>query len=175
MGIRLMDSVPPATITWAWPDMMRSAARAMACKPEEQKRLMVIAEVSTGSPARSEAMRATFIPDSASGVAQPRITSSISFTSRPLARAMASLIVEAARSSGRLVRSVPLGALPTAVRTALTMTASRMIHLPAGVLGCWGHWMLNQVKKQQRFPRHERSLSEPQPHRELDYARATAA
>src|ERR1700690_4435392 len=95
---------------------------------------MVIAEISTGRPARNEAMRATFIPDSASGVAQPRITSSISFTSRPLARAIASLMVAAARSSGRLVRSVPLGALPTAVRTELTITASRMIHLPDGVL-----------------------------------------
>src|SRR5229473_973788 len=37
---------------------MRSAASAMACNPEEQKRLMVIALVSTGSPARSEALKA---------------------------------------------------------------------------------------------------------------------
>ena len=78
IGIIVIDSVPPATITSAPPAAIRSAAMAMACKPDEQKRLMVIAENSTGSPARSEAMRATFIPCSASGMAQPRITSSIS-------------------------------------------------------------------------------------------------
>ncbi len=148
MGTMLMDSAPPATMTFACPAMMRSAARAIACRPEEQKRLMVMAEVSTGRPARSEAIRATFIPCSASGMAQPRITSSISLTSRPLARAMASLIAAAARSSGRVARRVPLGALPTAVRTELTMTASRMVHLPGGC--CWLYWMLNDGKKQQR-------------------------
>ena len=148
MGTMLMDSAPPATITFAWPAMIRSAASAMACRPEEQKRLMVMAEVSTGRPARSEAIRATFIPCSASGMAQPRITSSISLTSRPLARAMASLIAAAARSSGRVARRVPLGALPTAVRTELTITASRMVHLPGG--WCWLYWMLYRVKKQQR-------------------------
>ena len=36
------------------PLMMRSAAMAIACRPEEQKRLMVIAETSTGNPARSD-------------------------------------------------------------------------------------------------------------------------
>ena len=58
---------------------MRSAASAMACSPDAQKRLMVMAETSTGMPARSDAMRATFMPCSASGMAQPMITSSISF------------------------------------------------------------------------------------------------
>jgi hypothetical protein len=38
----------------------------------------------------------------------------------------------AAKSSGRVVRSVPRGALPTAVRTALTMTAS-LILFPQGL------------------------------------------
>ena len=41
-----------------------------------------------------------------------------------LARASAAWIVAAAMSSGRVVRSVPAGALPTAVRTAETITAS---------------------------------------------------
>ena len=57
--------------------MMRSAANAIACRPDEQKRLMVTADASTGTPARRLAMRATFSPCSASGIAQPRITSSI--------------------------------------------------------------------------------------------------
>src|SRR6266852_4551078 len=55
MGTMDMDSVPPAMMTSAAPERMRSAARAMACRPEEQKRLMVMAEHSTGRPARSEA------------------------------------------------------------------------------------------------------------------------
>ena len=58
--------------------------------------------------ARSEAMRATFIPCSASGMAQPRMTSSTSFGSRPGARARASLMAVAARSSGRTPRNAPL-------------------------------------------------------------------
>src|SRR5262245_32321578 len=78
-------------------------------------------------PARKLAIRATFIPCSASGIAHPRITSSISATSRPGARSTAALITAAAMSSGRVDRSVPFGALPTGVLTALTITASRMI------------------------------------------------
>ena len=100
IGIMDMDSVPPATITSAPPLMMRSAAIAIACSPEEQKRLMVSAETSTGSPARSEAMRATFIPCSASGMAQPRMTSSISLGSICGTRSSAPLMAIAASSGG---------------------------------------------------------------------------
>ena len=45
----LIDSVPPATIADATPHMMRSAAKAIACRPDEQKRLMVTADAVTGS------------------------------------------------------------------------------------------------------------------------------
>ena len=48
MGIMVIDSTPPATTTSAPPAMMRSAPWAIACKPDEQKRLMVMAETSTG-------------------------------------------------------------------------------------------------------------------------------
>src|ERR1700691_6164015 len=129
MGTMLMDSAPPAMATSPCPAMIRSAAIAMDCKPDEQNRLTVIAETLTGNPARSEAIRARFIPCSASGVAQPMMTSSMSSGLTPFARASASLITSAARSSGRVARSVPFGALPTAVRTELTSTASRMAHL----------------------------------------------
>src|SRR5262249_51023614 len=115
---------PPATITSAPPARIRSALSAIACNPEEQNRLIVIADVSTGSPARSAAIRATFIPCSPSGIAQPRITSSISFASSPGTRAIASLIANAAKSSGRVARNDPLYALPTGVLTALTIHAS---------------------------------------------------
>src|SRR5712692_11039035 len=40
----------------------------------------------------------------------------------------------AARSSGRIARRVPLKAFPTAVRTELTITASRMACLPSQLL-----------------------------------------
>src|SRR5580658_4906048 len=122
----VIDSVPPATIACADPARIRSAAMAIACNPEEQNRLMVIAEVSIGSPARNAAIRATFIPCSPSGIAQPRITSSISLASRPGTRASASLIASAAKSSGRVARNEPLNAFPTGVRTEETITASGM-------------------------------------------------
>src|SRR5438046_2597519 len=102
---------------------MRSAAIAIDCKPEEQKRLIVIALVSTGRPARIAAARATFIPCSASGIAQPMLTSRISLVCRFGTRPITSLITVAPSSSGRVSRKVPLGALPTAVRTADTITA----------------------------------------------------
>src|SRR5271168_2194833 len=122
----VIDSVPPATITCADPPRIRSAAIAIACKPEEQNRLIVIAEVSIGNPARSAAIRATFIPCSPSGIAQPRITSSISLASNTGTRASASLIASAAKSSGRVARNDPLKAFPTGVRTEETITASVM-------------------------------------------------
>ena len=87
---------------------------------------MVSAETSTGSPARSEAMRATFIPCSASGMAQPRMTSSISLASSCGTRSSAPLMATAASSSGRVARSVPLKARPTGVRTEEAMMTSRM-------------------------------------------------
>jgi hypothetical protein len=107
--------------------MIRSAANAIACRPDEQNRLIVVADALTGMPARRLAMRATFMPCSASGIAHPRITSSISAASMPGARRSASPIAAAASSSGLVPRSVPFGALPTAVRTAETMTASFMV------------------------------------------------
>jgi len=106
------------------PTMIRSAPKAMACSPDEQNRLIVTAEASVGMPARKLAILATFIPCSLSGMAHPRMTSSTSTGSIPLARDNASVITVAAISSGLVVRSIPLGALPTAVRTADTITAT---------------------------------------------------
>ena len=74
----------------------------MACSPDEQKRLTVTADADTGNPARRLAMRATFRPCSASGIAQPRITSSTSAGSAPGTRRMASAMAVAASSSGRV-------------------------------------------------------------------------
>src|SRR5205823_2859903 len=70
------------------------------------------------------------MPCSASGIAQPRITSSISRASSCGMRSSAPRIATAARSSGRLARSVPLNALPTGVRTEETITTSRISQIP---------------------------------------------
>src|SRR5260370_34632061 len=85
---------------------------------------MVMPAVVMGRPARKLATRATFMHCSASGIAQPRMTSSISDLSSCGMRASAPLMAKAARSSGRVVRSVPRGVLPTAVRTADAMMTS---------------------------------------------------
>jgi hypothetical protein len=41
----LIDSVPPATMHWAAPEPMRSAANAIDCSPDEQNLLSVIAGI----------------------------------------------------------------------------------------------------------------------------------
>ena len=124
IGTRLMDSEPPAMMTSAKPAMMRSAAIAMDWRPEEQKRLIVIPGTDWGRPARRLTIRAMLWPCSASGNAQPRITSSISSAASPgVCRSKAAMTV-AAMSSGRVCRNVPRGAFPIAVRRLATMTAS---------------------------------------------------
>ncbi len=134
IGIIDIDSNPPASATCALPVRIRSAAMAIDCSPDEQKRLMVMALVSTGKPARIAAERAMFMPCSASGIAHPIITSSISAACNPGTRAMASLITAAPISSARVSRKVPFGALPTAVRTADTINASFINFLCGSVL-----------------------------------------
>ena len=130
----LMDSVPPARITSAWPSMMRSAAMAMACRPEEQKRLMVMAENFHGQAGaqRGDARDVHALLGFGHGAAQDHVFDF--FGVEAGTRSMAALMAMAARSSGRVARSVPLPALPTAVRTELTITASRMFTFLIGVL-----------------------------------------
>ena len=121
IGTMLMLSVPPASIRSASPRRMRSAAIAIACTPDEQKRLIVMPGTEFGRPASSTPMRATFMPCSASGIAQPMIASPMRAGSMPGAFAIAARITCASRSSGRVLRNMPRGALPTGVRTAETM------------------------------------------------------
>ena len=71
-----MLSVPAAIMMSASPVRMRSAAIDTALSPDEQKRLMVMPATLFGRPASSTPMRATFMPCSTSGIAQPTITSS---------------------------------------------------------------------------------------------------
>src|SRR6266540_342685 len=101
----------------------RLGAAGIAWRPDEQKRFTVWPGTLSGRPARSAARRATFSPCAPSGTAQPRMTSSTSAGSSPSVRLTASAIAAAAMSSGLVARSVPFGALPTAVRAPATMTA----------------------------------------------------
>jgi hypothetical protein len=121
IGTMLIDSVPPASMRSASPRRIRSAAIAIACTPDEQKRLMVTPGTAFGRPASSTPMRATFMPCSASGIAHPMMASPIRAGSILGALAMAARITCASRSSGRVLRKTPRGALPTGVRTAETM------------------------------------------------------
>ncbi len=93
---------------------------ATALTPEEQKRLMVMAGTLSGRPASSAPMRATFMPCSASGMAQPTTTSPISLASSPGTAATTLLNTWASMSSGRTLAKAPLR-LATGVRVAATM------------------------------------------------------
>ena len=68
-----------------------------------------------------EVFRGPYMPCSASGIAQPITASPICERSMPGALATAARITCASRSSGRVLRNTPRGALPTGVRTAETM------------------------------------------------------
>src|SRR6185437_6879394 len=115
IGTMLMLSAPPASTACA-PLATRSHPIATASNPDAQNRFTVAADASTGIPARSAEIRATLSPCSASGMAQPRITSSTTPAST-CARSSAAVNATAARSSGRVARNAPFGALQTAVRT----------------------------------------------------------
>jgi hypothetical protein len=86
-----IDSSPPATITGTLSTMTRWAAIAIACNPDEQKRLIVTPAVVTGSPARSAAARAMLPPVVPSDSEPPRMTSSTSSGSTPARRTACSI------------------------------------------------------------------------------------
>src|ERR1039458_2744830 len=83
-------------------------------------------------------MRAMFIPCAASGMAQPRMTSSTCSADNCGTRASAPRMARAARSRGRMVRRFPFGALPMGVRAAATTKASLMISVPQRLAGLKG-------------------------------------
>src|SRR5690606_23673549 len=121
-----MLSTPPATYTSPSPAMMRCAAVAMVCRPDEQKRLMVMPEVVIGQPARSAIWRALLEPVPPSGLAQPITTSSTSPAPRP-ARAMACCTAwpQSVARCGML--KAPLQLLASGARAVETMTAPVMV------------------------------------------------
>ncbi len=103
---RLTDSSPPPTMTGTPSTMTRCAAMAIACMPEEQKRLMVDAATPTGMPARIAIWRAMLPPVAPSGSAQPISTSSTSPGSMP-ARSTAWRTACAPRSAPWVLLNAP--------------------------------------------------------------------
>src|SRR5712692_2017167 len=133
---KLMLSSPPATSTSASPAMMRCAANAMVCRPDEQKRLTVTPGTVIGRPARIADRRAIFCPVARSGMAQPITTSSTSPGSTP-ARSTACLTTWPPSTAPWVMLKAPRNALPIGVRAVETITAS-------GMLGSFAPFLLDQ-------------------------------
>src|SRR6478609_5564539 len=131
-----IDSTPPPITTSAKPAWTCSPACTMACKPLAQKRLTVSPGALFGNLATNTAFRAMLRPCSASGIAQPSTTSCTSSGRSPGTLATAACIAQAARSSGRVWRRVPLRARPTAVRTLLAITtfSGKAMLVPQGLV-----------------------------------------
>src|SRR5438477_8644983 len=102
---------------------MRCAARAMVCRPEEQKRFTVMPGTVCGQPARIAIWRAMFQPVAPSGLAQPMITSSISSAST-LARSSAACTTWPPIFAPWVMLSAPRQLLQSGVRAVDTITAS---------------------------------------------------
>src|SRR5687767_9107799 len=103
--------------------MMRCAASAMVCSPDEQKRFTVMPAVVTGQPARSAICRAMLKPVAPSGFAQPMSTSSTVPVSMP-ARAIACCTTWPPSVAPCVRLKAPRQDLVSPVRAVETMTAS---------------------------------------------------
>src|SRR5215472_9833894 len=123
-GTRLMLSTPPATTMSIAPHMTACAAKSRACWLEPHARLTVVPGMRSGQPAASAANLAMLLDWSPIWDTHPQITSSTSSGPTPVRRT-SSFRTRADSSTGCTVDSPPLR-FPTGVRTASTMTASRM-------------------------------------------------
>ena len=104
--------------------MMRCEASAIACRPEEQKRLTVTPDTDTGNPARSAACRAMLAPVAPSGRPQPITTSSTLAGSMP-ARSTAALMTWPPIVAPWVMLRAPRQLRVSGVRAVETMRASR--------------------------------------------------
>ena len=120
-----IDSMPPATMTFASPLAICCKPSATDRRPEPQSWFMPHAVFSCGMPAAMAACRAGFCPSPPERT-WPRITSSTS-SGETLARSSAPLMAMAPNSWAEIEPSAPLNA-PTGVRAADTITTSVMIN-----------------------------------------------
>src|SRR5690606_21742410 len=154
-GAFVMDSMPPATMTWAEPTASRSCASMAAFMPEPHILFTVVQPAASGSPPPSEAWRAGAWPCPA-GSTQPMMTSSTSsgFT---FARSTAARMAAAPSSGAAQSLSSPWNA-PIGVRAAETMTiGSACMGPPSGDGSVAAHEALAAVEdilgKRTGFPR----------------------
>src|SRR3712207_7861035 len=124
MGTRLIDSTPPATTTSAWPLTTGAAAKATACWEDPHWRSIVVPGTDSGQPAARTALRPMLNVCSPTWLTQPQNTSSTTAGSMP-DRSASAFSTCADRSTAWTPASPP-PRLPTGVRTAAQMTASRM-------------------------------------------------
>ena len=103
--------------------MTPAAAKCTACWDEPHWRSTVTPGTDSGQPAPSTALRAMSKVCSPTWLTQPQITSSTTAGSIP-ERSASALSTRADKSAGCTPDSPPLR-LPTGVRTAATITASR--------------------------------------------------
>src|SRR3954447_7743883 len=106
--------------------MTPCATKCAACCEEPHCRSTVVAGTVQGKPAATHALRVTLVDCSPACVTQPPTTSSIWAASTPV-RSSSALSACPSRSVGCQPASLPLR-LPIGVRTASTITASRMQH-----------------------------------------------
>src|SRR5215468_3676182 len=132
IGTRLIDSTPPATTTSYWPLVRPAAAKCTDCCDEPHCRSTVTPGTLSGQPAASTALRAMSNVCSPNWLTQPQITSSTTAGSMPV-RPVSVRSTCADRSTGCTPASAPFR-LPTGVRTAATITASRTAPPPFGVV-----------------------------------------
>ena len=85
-----MDSVPPASVTAASPSLISCAAETIACRPEPQRRLSVIAGEVFGTPASIAMTRETYMSRGSVWMTLPKTLCSTASGSMP-ARAIAAL------------------------------------------------------------------------------------
>src|SRR5450759_4022592 len=125
IGTRLMTSTPPATATSYCPEITPAAAKCAACWEEPHWRSSVVPGTASGQPAASTALRPTLAACSPVWLTTPQITSSTRAGSIPV-RSTSAVSTWAERSTGCQSFSAPLR-FPVGVRTASTITASRMV------------------------------------------------
>ncbi|MCY1182740.1 hypothetical protein D9M73_233140 [compost metagenome] len=107
------------------PEAIWLAAMAMACRPEEQKRLRVMPAVPVPRRDSTATLRPMLKPWAPSLEAAPTMQSSTAAGSIPL-RSSKALTQWAAMSSGRVWLNLPRKDLASPVRTLSTITTSRM-------------------------------------------------
>src|SRR5919112_1242554 len=121
-GTRLMTSTPQATATSTAPAPTSEAARLVACCDDPHWLSTVVAATERGSPAVSQAVRATLNDCSPTWVTHPPTTWPTRAGSTPVRSTSAARTV-ASRSAGWQVDSPP-PRRPMGVRTASTTTTS---------------------------------------------------